>query len=260
MSAVEARSLTLRRGGRMLVDSVTCACGAGRLTAIVGPNGAGKSTLLKLLAGELPPSSGEVLLHGRPLAAFPLWALAALRAVMPQSTSLAFPFTVSEVVGFGVDGIGRGLSRRDRARLVTHALEQADVAQLAGRPFQTLSGGEQQRVQFARVLAQLAAGRTIEERQILLLDEPIASLDLKHQLTVLERARQLAGEGLAVIAILHDLQFAASFADEVLVMNAGRLVAAGHPLQVLTSHLIHDVFRVRLASAALPAAPWVAAR
>jgi iron complex transport system ATP-binding protein len=253
---LEAQALSLRSGAAVLVDALTFACPEAKLTAIVGPNGAGKSTLLRLLAGETAPSAGRVLIEGRPIAAFRPWELASRRAVMPQSASLAFPFTASEVAGLGVDGIGRGLSRRDRAEIVARALEQADVGHLAGRPFQTLSGGEQQRVHFARALAQLAAGRTICGRQILLLDEPIASLDLRHQLAVLETACGLARDGVTVVAVLHDLQFAARYADEVLVMHGGRRAAGGRPDEVLTASLLREVFGVRLTAPSLPALPW----
>lgn len=175
---------------------------------------------------------------------------------MPQASDLTFPFTAFEVACLGVEGLGRGLSRHDRQRIALDALGKADVAHLASRNYQTLSGGERQRVQFARVLAQLEAGRTVETRQVLFLDEPIASLDLKHQLALLHATRDLARNGLTVAAVLHDLQLAAGFADEVLVLDKGHLVAQGRPEAVLTPVRLAGVFGVTLATPGLPPHPW----
>ena len=254
MSAVlAAEAVTYRAGAATLVAEVSLALEPGRMTVVVGPNGAGKSTLVKLLSGELAPTSGRVTHGGAELGAIPPWRLACIRCVLPQASRLAFPFTAGEIVRIGLDGIGRGLGRRDRERLAAEALRRADVEHLARRTFQSLSGGEQQRTQFARVLAQLAAGRTVAERQVLLLDEPIASLDLKHQLSLLGAAAALAREGVAVLAVLHDLNLAATFADELVVMARGRVVAYGAPQAVITDGMIGDVFEVDLKVGATPA-------
>lgn len=257
MSALlEATDLAYHSGGRALVDGIDLTFASGSFTIIVGPNGAGKSTLLRLLCGELAPARGAVRWNGEGLHAIPAWRLAHRRAVMPQASDLNFPFTVFEVASLGTEGIGRGLSRSDRQRLALNALEQADVAHLSPRNYQTLSGGERQRVHFARVLAQLAAGRTLEMQQALFLDEPIASLDLKHQLALLETARDLARQGLAVVAVLHDLQLAAGLADELVLLHKGRLVTRGTPDAVLTPTTLSTVFGVTLRSDALPESPW----
>ena len=253
---LEARNISYRTGGRTLIEGIDLAIESGSFTIIIGPNGAGKSTLLRVLCGELPPSQGEVVLNGHPLRTIPAWRLAHSRAVMPQASELGFPFTAFEVAHLGVEGLGQGLSRSDRQRIVLDALDQADVAHLARRNYQTLSGGERQRVHFARVLAQLDAGRTVEPRQVLFLDEPIASLDLKHQLALLNRAKSLAQEGLAVVAVLHDLQLAADMADSLVLMQAGRLAAQGAARTVLTSERLSEVFGVRLVPAGLPPSPW----
>ncbi|MBD2747518.1 heme ABC transporter ATP-binding protein [Microvirga sp. BT688] len=257
MSALlEATDLAYHSGGRVLVDGVDLAFAGGSFTIIIGPNGAGKSTLLRLLCGELAPARGAVRWNGETLHAIPAWRLAHRRAVMPQASDLNFPFTVFEVASLGTEGIGRGLSRSDRQRLAFEALEQADVAHLAPRNYQTLSGGERQRVHFARVLAQLAAGRTLESQQALFLDEPIASLDLKHQLALLNTARGLARQGLAVIAVLHDLQLASGLADELVLLHRGSLVTRGTPDAVLTPATLANVFGIALNADALPASPW----
>ncbi|QFU14877.1 heme ABC transporter ATP-binding protein [Microvirga thermotolerans] len=260
MSAIlEAENLSCIRGGRRLLDGVGLAVGEGSFTVVLGPNGAGKSTLLRVLCGELSPDSGEVRLAGERLSRIPPWRLAHRRAVMPQASELAFPFTAFEVASLGVEGLGRGLSRADRRRMAFDALERADVGHLAERDYRTLSGGERQRVHFARVLAQLMAGRTVEARQVLFLDEPIASLDLKHQLALLDAARGLCRDGVTVVAVLHDLQLAAGVADRAVLLCGGRPVAQGRPEAVLTPARLAAVFGVTLATPRLPPHPWTPA-
>ena len=253
MSAlVTAEAVGFRAGGRTLVDGVSLAIERGRVLVVVGPNGAGKSTLMHLLCGLLRPAAGRVLYGSEPIAAIPAWRLAGLRAVLPQASRLAFPFRVREVARIGVDGIGRGLSRPEREAIVARALREADLADLAERNYQTLSGGEQQRAQFARVLCQLEAGRTLSVDQVLFLDEPIASLDLRHQIALLDAAARRARAGLAVVAVLHDLNLASAYADTLAVMGGGRLVALGAPAAVLTDRLLAEVFGVALGVGRVP--------
>jgi len=253
---LEARNIAYRTGGRTLIEGIDLSIESGTFTIVIGPNGAGKSTLLRVLCGELSPAHGEVRLNGSSIHAVPAWRLAQSRAVMPQASELGFPFSAFEVAHLGVEGIGRGLSRNDRQRIVLDALEQADVAHLARRNYQTLSGGERQRVHFARVLAQLSAGRSVETRQVLFLDEPIASLDLKHQLALMNKAKSLAQQGLTIVAVLHDLQLAADTGDKLVLLHNGRLVAQGKADAVLSADTLAEVFGVNLVSQSLPPSPW----
>jgi iron complex transport system ATP-binding protein len=249
----EAEGAGYAAGGRMLVREAGLALEPGRVVAIVGPNGAGKTTLMKLMTGELAPHAGAIRSLGAPLGRIPAWRLACRRAVMAQSTRLAFPFAVHEVVRLGIEGLGRARAPEAALSLVAEALERADALALAGRDYQTLSGGEQQRVQFARALCQLRAGASVEAAQALFLDEPIASLDLCHQLALLDAARDLARHApVAVLAILHDLNLAAHYADHLVVMDQGAIVAAGPPAAVLDPALLRRVFRVAMA---MPAGP-----
>jgi iron complex transport system ATP-binding protein len=238
------RGLTYAAGGRRLVEGADILAEPGTVQVIVGPNGAGKSTLLRLLSGELRPLAGTLAYAGEPAAAIPPWRLATLRAVMPQAARLTFPFAAGEVARIGLDGIGRRLDRRARDAILDEALRRADVAHLADRIYATLSGGEQARVQFARALCQLSAGRTVAPRQVLFLDEPTASLDLRHQSGLLDAAARIAAEGAAVVAILHDLNLAAAYADTLLVMKAGRIVARGAPADIIRDDLLARVFGV----------------
>jgi ABC-type hemin transport system ATPase subunit/ABC-type Fe3+-siderophore transport system permease subunit len=243
---LQAEGVGIAYGRHKPVDQVSLSLGAGELMVIVGPNGAGKTTLMKLLTGELAAGTGTIRLGGEPVGAIPAWRLAAMRAVMAQASRLAFPFSVAEVVRIGIDSVGRALTRAERERIIAAALAAADIGHLAGRSYQTLSGGEQQRVQFARTFAQLKAGRRASERQVLFLDEPVANLDLSHQIALMESAARLARDGVGVIAVLHDLNLAATFADQVAVMNRGRLHALGAAGAVITRDMVRDVFGVDL--------------
>ncbi len=229
---------TLARGRRVLIEDLSLSLAPGEVLGLLGPNGAGKSTVLAGLCGDLVPIAGSAVLDGRPLADWSRGDLARRRAVLPQASRMAFSFPVRDIVGMGVlPGSGAV-----PATLVAEALSRADVAHLAGRDYVTLSGGEQQRVQLARVLAQLWSGAG---PRYLLLDEPTASLDLAHQLAVLELARALArDEGFGVLAIVHDLGLAARAADRLALLKDGRLVAAGPPGEVLDSATIARVFGV----------------
>lgn len=249
---VVARSVTYAIRESHLVQDATISLFPGRIVVVIGPNGAGKSSLLKLLSGESQPTSGEVLLSGEPLRGTPTWRLARRRAVMAQATQLAFPFTVEEVVRMGLDTLGSNARSGVADMTVAQALGRADILHLANRKYDTLSGGEQQRTHFARVLAQLAGGQRSERDQALFLDEPVASLDLRHQLMVMDAARGIADSGVAVLAILHDLNLAAAYADELVVMRGGKIVASGEPARVFAGGLLIDVFGVDLRLGAAP--------
>lgn len=259
---LRADALTVRIGRTTLLHNASLTLESGRTTIVVGPNGAGKSTLLKLLSGEVRPSGGAVVFDGRPLQAIPAWRLACARAVLPQSAQLFLPLRVHQLAELGLDGIGRALTPQDRDAILDHALTAAGIADLAGRMVHTLSGGEHQRAHFARVLCQLGAGRSTEPRQILFLDEPTASLDLGHQLALLETACGLARAGTAVFAVIHDLNLAAAFADQLIVLDRGTIVAAGRPIDVLTDHILSRVFGLdlRIGSLPDPSVPFVLPR
>ncbi len=250
---IDARGLSFRVGGRDLVCEASLELAPGTTTILIGPNGAGKSTLLKLMTGEAKPSGGVIRVDGEALAAIPAWRLACQRAVMAQHARLVFPFSVYEVASLGVDGIGRAMTRVRRDALVGESLAAAGVLELAGRAYQTLSGGEQQRVQFARVLCQIEAGRSVASRQALFLDEPIASLDLCHQLALLDMARAIAGRGVAVLIVLHDLNLAVTYADHLVVMDQGQIIAQGAPAKTLDDALLRQVFKVDLSLSRAPA-------
>jgi iron complex transport system ATP-binding protein len=241
--SLQVDGISVQRRGRHLLDTVSVALQPGELLAIVGPNGAGKTTLLSAMAGDLAADGGSIRLDGRPLRQWPPLALAQRRAVMPQAAKLAFALPVREVVALGrMPFRARGDAAADRIA-IDQALRAADIGHLVQRSYATLSGGEQQRVQLARVVAQLDFATTATA-PVLLLDEPTASLDLAHAHGVLQLARNLAGRGVAVAAVLHDLGLAYRYADRVLVLKEGRSEALDHPHAVLDAPLLRRVFGV----------------
>jgi len=243
-----AQAVVVTARGRRLLDGVTFAARPGEVVALVGANGAGKSTLLRVLAGDVRPTRGRALFDGRPVSAWESAALARRRGFLPQESTLAFPFTAAEVVLMGRAPHlgGRGERASDHA-VVAEALAAVRLAGFADRLYPTLSGGERQRVQLARVLAQLApdpaaGGAGAALPRALLLDEPVASLDLAHQHCVLALVRALARGGAAAVAVLHDLNHAAQYADRVVVLRGGRLFAEGAPAAVFTAATVREAF------------------
>ncbi|MEM1312917.1 MAG: heme ABC transporter ATP-binding protein [Pseudomonadota bacterium] len=236
---LEARGLTLRIGAATILHDVMVAASPGRLLAILGPNGAGKSSLLACLSGAAAPSQGEALLDGAPVSGTPPSELALRRAFLEQSPELRAPFTVSALARLAIP---RALSPSEADEIAEAAIRQVGLGELADRVTTTLSGGERHRAHLARVLAQLKAGRRLGHPGWLLLDEPTASLDLAHQTTVMAAAAEAAAEGAGVIAVLHDLSLAAAWADDVVLMKRGEVVAAGLPETLLTAETLSALY------------------
>lgn len=249
-------SLSVRAGAKRLLGEVSLSFEPGQTVALVGPNGAGKSTLLRVLAGELKPQSGHVRLQGRELTSYPPHLLADHRAVLSQRNSTAFAFTVADVIRMGVN---RRHDAEHIETLVAATLAEFDMFDLADRVITTLSGGEQQRVHFARVLVQHASGREHRGSGILLLDEPTAGLDLRHQLAMLESTRRRAERGALVIAVLHDLNLATIFAERIVVLDHGRIDCDGRPDETITDQMLERVFGIKTTVNRAPAsgAPFV---
>lgn len=238
-SVLEAADVSVQRGGRTILHNATLRLAQGQCVAVVGPNGSGKSTLLRALAGLWPVSTGSVTLSGKPLAQFSRREIAHLISFVPQDTRIDFGFTVEEIVGMGRyahRGRFAGESQADRAA-VAQALERCDVNHLRGRAANTLSGGERQRVLIARSLA--------AKPQIILLDEPTASLDIEHALGILALCRTLAQQGQTVVFSIHDLNAAVHYADAVALLDQGCVVHYGPPSAVLTPSVFRQIFGVQ---------------
>ncbi len=244
---LEAQNVGLRRGRKWTLNEASLAVEPGQLVAICGPNGAGKSTLLRVLSGEESPSEGEIRWDKLPARTLSAGALARRRAVLPQEVSVPFPYAVHVVVELGRLPWGDETSAEGLA-IARSALEDVGAGALANRTFNTLSGGEQKRVQLARVLAQ-AWPRPSGDRGALFLDEPTASLDAFHQHQTLAIARQWADAGAAVIVVEHDLNLARQYATDVVLMRSGRIFAQGPAQTVLNPQTIGAVFDVEVIEA-----------
>ncbi|MFC4609225.1 ABC transporter ATP-binding protein [Streptomyces maoxianensis] len=242
MSRLTARELTLAYEDRTVVHELELAVPDGQVTVIVGPNACGKSTTLRALGRLLKPRGGAVLLDGQELAKIPTKKIAQSIGLLPQSPVAPEAITVADLVSRGRQPHQHWWQQwsREDERAVTDAMERTDVQSLAERPVDELSGGQRQRVWIAMALAQ--------ETDLLLLDEPTTYLDIAHQVEVLDLVRQLAhptpigSRGRTVVAVLHDLNQAARYADHLVAMKSGRIVAEGHPKDIVTADLVREVF------------------
>lgn len=219
-----------------VVREVSFSVARGELIGIIGPNGSGKSTLLRIMSGLLRPQQGSVHVEGRPVGDYRRRELGRLIAVVPQDTALTFPFSVTEMVLFGRTPHlgGFGFERAADLAAAERALARTETAHLARRAVTELSGGERQRVILARALAQ--------EPAHLLLDEPAAFLDIRHEVEMYDLLRDLQREGMTVVSVLHDLNIAALYCDRLLLLHEGRLVRLGTPAEVITYATLTAVY------------------
>lgn len=244
---LNADNICIKRTARTVLNQAFLRLRRGVVTAVVGPNGSGKSTLLKAITGELPLARGSVTIAGKPLAYWEKYPkeLAKFRAVLPQSSTLFFDFRVLDVVLMGRSPhLKRSESEHDY-EICYRALERVGMGKMAERSFLRLSGGERQRVHLARAIAQIMDVVERGDPALFLMDEPTANLDLKHQFDVLELGREFADRGAAVMIVLHDLQQARQYADEVLMLRRGHVAGYGEAMQVLGEARINTVFEVQ---------------
>ena len=240
---LEARDLTISYNDRVAVSNVTLTLAPGDITALVGPNGAGKSTLLRSLNGQVPRTSGVVLLDGQPIEKYNRRTIGRRVAVVAQEAELRFPVTVLEFVlggrfAWGPNS-GWGWETEQDLHVATEVLVETEMSELRGRLMNELSGGERQRAVLARALATEAA--------FLLLDEPTANLDLSHQATLLGLVRNRCDTRQAsALVVTHDLNLTSQFADHILLMKNGKVIRFGRPEEVLTPELLNEVFEVEV--------------
>lgn len=234
--AICAQSLNLTLGGKTLLDNFDIDIHAGEVTALLGPNGAGKSSLLKVLCGEIE-ATGNIEFFGQNRKQWPAKTLAKHLGILPQHSTLNFAFLAHEVVELG--GLPLELSNIQTQQVTQEKMALVDVCNLAHRLYPSLSGGEKQRVHFARILTQLSQAG---DQCVLMLDEPTSALDLAHQHKTLQVAKELASNGAAVIIVLHDLNLAAQYADRLVIVNHGLIQADGTPWEALQSDIIERVY------------------
>jgi len=244
------KDISLSFGAARILDGVQLQARAGELHVIMGANGAGKSTLLRVIAGEYMQYTGSIFLNGLELRSIPVNEQAKLRAVLSQQLSLQLPFSVADVAGMG-RYVYRAQENKYDKEIVSYALKLLQVYDLRHRAYTTLSGGQQQRVQMARVLAQLLEapdlqGTDYTGRKMLLLDEPVTGMDILHQQLSLQLAARLAERGVLVLAVLHDFQLAAAYAQNISLLKDGHVHAQGPADRVLTPEHIKACFGVEV--------------
>ncbi|MEM7172346.1 MAG: heme ABC transporter ATP-binding protein [Pseudomonadota bacterium] len=248
--SIRAQAISVRLGQNDVLHGVDFHAHPGEITAIVGPNGSGKTTLMRALTGEVP-YRGKVEIAGQDIKLAPAWQLAGRRAVLPQAMTLAFPFKVAEVVRMG---LMMGTHSTDPS-LPSRALAEVGLAGFEGRYFQELSGGEQQRAHLARVLVQVWQPVGDDGPCWLLLDEPVSSLDIAHQLEVMGVISSYAQRGGGVVAVMHDLNLTALKADRMAIMKGGRIFATGRPNDVMTDAILSEVYGCRIRVGVNPEVP-----
>jgi iron complex transport system ATP-binding protein len=239
VSVLRLDSASASPWGSPLLEDISVNLDPGRVLGLAGPNGAGKSSLLRLIAGDIPLSDGKLLLDGKSRADWQARPLARKLAYLPQLSLLNFPYTVEEVVALGRMPHDTGLAVDEE--IFDQVMAATDITGLRGRLYTRLSGGEKQRVQLARVFAQIWDAGV---GGLLLLDEPTTALDLSHQQLVAAAVRQLAQTGCAVALAIHDLNLVAGLADTIAVLDKGRIAACGSPREIFTEALFRDVFSI----------------
>ncbi len=244
--SLRAENLTVRFGNKIVLDDLNFVCSSGEMTAIVGENGAGKSTLMNCLSGALN-FEGLVTLNNRPIKSMSIAQQAQYRAVLPQHSTINFPLDVREIVRLAL--ALTSLSHDDQEAIINDSLKLVDARQFVNRDYLKLSGGEKQRVQIARVLAQLRA-YDHEHSRFLLLDEPTSALDLKHQYAILSMLRELCSAAsmrdIGALVILHDLNLASLYCDKVLLLKGGTLIKHDTPRIVFEGSRINDTFGINV--------------
>jgi len=236
--------------GNSVLRGVSLEALPGQVTIIVGPNGSGKTTLLRAMTQDLP-YNGTIRLEGADIADLPGWQLATRRAVLPQASRIAFPFTVLEIVRLGL----MSAAVPEPEHRASEALARVGLAGFEGRFYQELSGGEQQRAQLARVLCQVWEPVGADGPRWLFLDEPVSSLDIGHQLEVMDLMAAYARAGGGVVAVMHDLNLTAIYANQVVLLAEGQCLAAGPPDAVMTDQILSRAYGCALRVNAAPPAP-----
>ena len=240
---IEANKICYSIRGKEILRGVSLAAYPGEVLAVIGQNGVGKSTLLKILSGEIKPTSGNIFLHKKQLDEISIEDRAASRCVLPQHSTLNFAFTAREVIEMGILPAKYSKRTHSSMEIIHTAASAVGVSHLLDRMYLTLSGGERQRVHLARIWAQYACCRS-DKSTVILLDEPVSSLDLAFQHTVLLMAREAASEGATVIVVLHDLHLTARYADRIVMMKNGGIYQSGNTSEVLTTGSISDCYEI----------------
>ena len=243
---LEIKSLSLKINNRFINDDISFMIEPGDLVSIIGPNGSGKSTLVKLISGDLKPTSGSIFFLNKLMEIWDTNDLAKKRAVLSQSTEISFPFSVFDIITMGRFPYNReGKLNSRELDYCFSIIDKFDLTNLVYRTFTTLSGGEKQRVQLARIFIQIWNDDSYEKK-LLILDEPTNNLDIKHQLALFDLIEELNKEGLSIIVVLHDLNHAIFYSKKTIMLKKGRLEHFGHTVDVFNENNLKNIFDVNL--------------
>mgnify|MGYP003330485339 FL=1 len=238
--------MSLEIDGGEIVNDINIEVFPGKVLALIGPNGAGKSTILKLLSGDVKPTSGVVKYNDINISNIPIVDSAHIRGVMSQSQTIAFDFSVLEIIEMGWLHSDHDYYTSFYPDVLKQIIEDCELQHLADRKFNTLSGGEQKRVHFARVLLQLWFPESDIHPRFMLLDEPLANLDIYHELKMLEIIKKYLSKNIGVLLILHDLNTASKFADNIVLMKNGTIVNIGSTIEVLTESILSETYETKI--------------
>lgn len=243
---INIKNIAVKRGGKVIVKNVSFTIETGKISVLIGRNGAGKSTLLDTISGRYADYSGKIQWDNLSLESMNLNDLANRRAVLSQQVNVAFPISVWNLVEMGTYAAMENLSRKKIGQLVEYALEEVKMLSFAHRDFPTLSGGEQKRVLLAKCIVQLHCSKLSNTPKYLFLDEPTASLDIEQQYKLIDILKYLVKRhNIGVFAILHDINLAAQFADEILLMKSGTIRHIGTPKTVINTENLKDTFGIK---------------
>ena len=244
--SIEASSINIDLNGRPILKDVSIKIRQGEVLSVIGPNGAGKSTLLKSLAGDIRPTNGEIYYDKRNINEVNIQERAFTRSVMSQLQAIAFDFSVKEIIEMGWVNRGESIYAGEFENAVIDVVTKCGIKDLINRNFNTLSGGEQRRIHFARTLLQLWRPSDSKDPKYLLLDEPTANLDLTYEVKLLNIVKEAANEGTGVMLVLHDLNLAAKFSDKIVLIDKGGVVKIGTPKEVLNSKILSKVYDIEI--------------
>ena len=243
---IKSESMSLEIDGGEIVNDINIEVFPGKVLALIGPNGAGKSTILKILSGDIKPTNGVVKYNDINISNIPFVDRAHIRGVMSQSQTIAFDFSVLEIIEMGWLHSDHDYYTSFYPDVLKQIIEDCELQHLADRKFNTLSGGEQKRVHFARVLLQLWIPEGDIHPRFMLLDEPLANLDIYHELKMLEIIKKHLSKNIGVLLIVHDLNTASKFADNIVLMKNGTIVKNGSTIEVLTESILSETYETKI--------------
>jgi iron complex transport system ATP-binding protein len=243
---IKSESMSLEIDGGEIVNDINIEVFPGKVLALIGPNGAGKSTILKILSGDIKPTSGVVIYNDINISNIPFVDRAHIRGVMSQSQTIVFDFSVLEIIEMGWLHSDHDYYTSFYPDVLKQIIEDCELQHLVDRKFNTLSGGEQKRVHFARVLLQLWIPEGDIHPRFMLLDEPLANLDIYHELKMLEIIKRHLSKNIGVLLILHDLNTASKFADNIVLMKNGTIVKNGSTIEVLTESILSETYETKI--------------